>query len=115
MASIANPLKYRGVFDYPHNQSANLLGPVRHKAVKIHDPVSDEEYNEVYAVSAPEPSGANPPSTSEHVLNFLGWTGRGKNTRYTGKVATGNVLDQRASWMSEWLRKGQYAGTKREQ
>jgi hypothetical protein len=115
MASIADPLKYRGVFDYPHNRSANLLGPIRHKATRVYDPYSGEEQIEVYAVSAPEPGGANPPSTSEHVLKFLGWTGRGKRTRYSGNPAEGNVLSQKAAWMSEWLRKGQYAGAKREQ
>ncbi len=79
MASIANPLRYRGVFDYPHNQSANLLD-------------------------------STAPSTSLHVVRFLGWTGRGKHTRYTGKPMPGSVLNQKAAWMAEWLRKGQYAG-----
>jgi hypothetical protein len=110
-----NPLKYRGVFDYPHNQSANLLGPIRHKATKVYDSYTGEEQNEIYSVSAPDPAGANPPSTSEHVLKFLGWTGRGKHTRYTGKISEKSVLDQKAAWMSEWLRKGQYAGGKHQQ
>jgi hypothetical protein len=110
-----NPLKYRGVFDYPNNQSANLLGLVRHNATKVYDSYTGEEQNEIYSVSAPEPGGANPPSTSEHVLKFLGWTGRGKHTRYTGKISEKSVLDQKAAWMSEWLRKGQYARGNRQQ
>jgi hypothetical protein len=81
MASV-DPLKYRGVFDFPHNQSANLLD-------------------------------STAPSTSTHVTKFFGWTGRGKHTRYTGKPMTGSVLEQQAAWMSEWLRKGRYAGTER--
>lgn len=80
MSSIANPLKYRGVFDYPNNQSANCLN-----------------------------YGGVDPQTSAHVLKFMGWVGRGKHTRYSGNPSTLSVLDQKAAWMSEWLRKGQYA------
>jgi hypothetical protein len=80
MASIADSLKYRGVFDYPNNQSANLI------------------------------DSAEPSSTSLHVVRFMGWTGRGKHTRYTGKPMTESVLAQKAAWISEWLQKGQYAG-----
>ena len=80
-----NPLKYRGVFDYPYNQSTNLIDAKRNK---------DGE--------------PNPPSSSEHVLKFLGWTGRG-HAKYTGKVSTQSVLDQKAAWIALWLRKGQYA------
>jgi hypothetical protein len=76
-----DPLKYRGVFDYPHNQSANCLN-----------------------------YGGTDPETSAHVLKFMGWEGRNKHTRFTGKASTKSVLDQKAAWMSQWLQKGQYAG-----
>lgn len=87
MKASVDPLKYRGVFDYPYNQSANLLDAKRNKDG---DPT--------------------PPASSSHVLKFMGWEGRGKSTRFTGKASLLHVLDQQAAWMSEWLRKGQYAG-----
>jgi hypothetical protein len=117
-----NPLKYRGVFDYPNNQSANLLGSARQKfggysgRAFLPGGLGNGRTDRVIeSVSAPDPTGANPPSTSEHVLKSLGWTGRGKHTRYTGKISEKSVLDQKAAWMSEWLRKGQYAGGKHQQ
>ncbi len=86
MASIADPLKYRGVFDYPNNQSANLIDVPRNSQ-------NDE---------------AIVPASSFHVLRFMGWVG-GKHTRYNGNPSTLSVLDQKAAWMTEWLRKGRYA------
>jgi hypothetical protein len=78
-----DPLKYRGVFDYPQNQSANLLG-------------------------------ASGTGSSLHVTRFMGWTGRGSSTRYSGEPSTASILDQKAAWMSEWLQKGQYAGSRQQ-
>lgn len=82
-----NPLKYRGIFDRPTIQSANLIDVPR-------DAKSGEP--KVHA-------------SSDHVLRFMGWIGRGKRTRFSGKVSELSVLDQKAAWMSEWLRKGRYA------
>lgn len=92
-----NPLKYRGVFDYPIIQTHNLL-PSRNMTV-------GEEITQKYR----EP--ANPVNTSGHVLEFLGWsggatgTGRRKPT-YLGKPSAGRVLDQREAWIQIWLQKG---------
>lgn len=84
---------YRGVFDYPHIGSKNLL----------HDPDSctkcrtDKECDKLTA---------DPPSTSTHVVQFMGW-GAGKKAKYQG-VQQGRVLAQEAKWEQLWLRKGQY-------
>lgn len=85
MASIADPLKYRGVFDYPNNQSKNLID-------------------------------AGAPSTSTHVVHFMGWTGGGRRKlTFSGNLPTKSALEQKAAWMEEWLRKGQYAGRDEQQ
>lgn len=107
-----DPLKYRGVFDYPNNQSANLLGSVRLQYYRTYEDVSGMTNREIVAVSLPDPHGSTASPTSDHVLKFMGWVGRGKHTRYNGNPSTLSVLDQKAAWMSEWLRKGQYAGGK---
>ena len=84
---------YRGVFDYPRIGSKNLL----------HDPDScakcrkSQECNKLIA---------EPPSTSKHVVQFMGW-GTGKKPQYLGRPA-GRVLAQEAKWEQLWLRKGQY-------
>jgi hypothetical protein len=112
MASITSPLKYRGVFDYPNNQSANLLGSINLRSHYAYDSVAGELSREIESVSAPDSHGSTAPPTSDHVLKFMGWVGRGKHTRYNGKPSTLSVLDQKAAWMSEWLRKGRYAAGK---
>lgn len=71
---------YREVFDYPHIRSGNLL-----------------ESNE---------ADKNPPSTSRHVVQFMGWS-TGKHPQYLGLPA-GRVLAQKEKWMQLWLLKGRY-------
>lgn len=94
-----NPLKYRGVFDYPIIQTHNLL-PSRNMTVG--EEIKEEHKNP-----------ANPVNTSAHVLEFLGWSGGAKGTgrrkpTYLGAPSAGRVLDQREVWIENWLQKGRY-------
>ncbi len=84
---------YRGVFDYPHVRSKNLL----------HDPDSCTKCRKNKDC---DKSIASPPSTSTHVTKFMGW-GAGKRARYQGQPA-GRVLAQQEKWQQLWLRKGRY-------
>lgn len=94
-----NPLKYRGVFDYPIIQTKNLL-PSRNMT-------PGEEITREHK----EP--ANPVNTSGHVLEFMGWSGGAKGTGrrkpvYLGVPTVGRILDQKEEWIQNWLQKGRY-------
>lgn len=94
-----NPLKYRGVFDYPIIQTHNLL------------PSRTMTPGEEITREHKEP--ANPVNTSGHVLEFLGWSGGAKGTgkrkpTYLGLPSAGRVLNQREAWIQIWLQKGRY-------
>lgn len=93
MSRQFNPLKYHGVFDRPIVSTRNLL------------PSRDMSVGEEITQEHREP--ANPTNTSGHVLEFFGFTGRGK-PKYMGTPNQGRVLDQREVWIQNWLQKGRY-------
>lgn len=119
-------LRYRGVFDYPHIQTRNLL-PEAVESSGYYQSSSEVavlnqpriEGSSTYGVSAVvdntnhDAKPVNPPFTSAHVLEFMGWTGR--HAKYTGEPNPGRVLDQRAAWIQIWLEKGRHEAEREQQ
>jgi hypothetical protein len=84
---VVDPLKYRGVFDYPHNQSTNLLPRT-----------GNSERDAMSKVRKVERS------TSLHVLEFKGWESvQGHRPKYNGEPATTAVLSHQVGWMQRWI------------
>jgi hypothetical protein len=95
-----DPLRYRGVFDFPIIGSKNLLPSGNDRRGSFWwGPLPDTEHG------AAEPP-ANPPFTSEHVIRFYGWGG--KRAKYIGSPNPGKVLDQQKAWIQIWLEKGRH-------
>lgn len=92
--------KYRGVFDYPHVRSGNLL-----PEGAGHEICPFKSCGGAGDIPKEHPA-ASPASTSKHVTQFMGW-GAGKKLQYTG-VPAGRVLAQEEKWEQLWLRKGRY-------
>lgn len=99
---------YRQVFDYPHVRVGNLAHFPSATLAYPSAGCSDCEHNR----GCDKPA-ADPPNTSKHVVEFMGWT-TGKHPRYVGLPA-GRVLDQEDKWKQLWLRKGRYEDERRRQ
>lgn len=110
-----DPLRYRGVFDYPTVRTHNLLPPGNDEETAYEDTrvgrTRIEKWEKSHTVKHEDP--ANPVFTSEHVIRFFGWAGR--HAKYVGNPNPGTVLDQRQAWIEIWLQKGRHEAEREQQ